>query len=94
MWEQIAADEESLVIVCGSIVALTAILVFGVGSMVVSLCKLAVHTRLKQHMLDRGMSAFEIEQVLKAGSEDSPVKAQNPPASRDTVPARPVKTPV
>ena len=78
MLEQIVADEESLAIVCFSLVGIVAIVVFGIGGTLVSVLKLSAHTRLKQQMLERGMSALEIEQVLKAGSGESKGKCEQP----------------
>ena len=68
MVEQLLADEESLFIVCAAIVGVVAILVFGLGNMVVTIVKTKATFQLKQQMLQRGMAPFEIEQVLKAGS--------------------------
>ncbi len=70
MLEQLVANEEALTVVCLSAVGIVAILVFGIGWTFVSLMKLSAHTRLKQQMLDRNMPASEIEQVLKAGSDE------------------------
>ena len=78
MLEQIAADEESLAIVCFSLAGIVAIVVFGIGGTLVSVLKLSAHTRLKQQMLERGMSALEIEQVLKAGSDEPKGKCDQP----------------
>ena len=81
MLEQIAADEETLAIVCFSLVGIVAILVFGIGGILVNVLKLWAQTRLKQQMLDRGMSALEIEQVLRAGSDASKDKCDQPAKS-------------
>jgi len=70
MLEQIAGDEESLTVVCLSVVGIVAILVFGFGWTLVSVLKVITHTRLRQQMLERGMSPSEIEQVLRAGSDE------------------------
>ncbi len=70
MLEQLIKNEEALTVVCFSAVGIVAILVFGIGWTLVSLVKLSAHTRLKQQMLDRGMPPSEIEQVLKAGSDE------------------------
>ena len=78
MLEQIAANEESLAIVCFSLVGIVAIVVFGIMGSIVSLAKLSAHTRLKQQMLERGMSALEIERVLRAGSDESKGKTNEP----------------
>ena len=92
MLEQIAGNEESLTVVCLSVVAIVAILVFGLAGTLVSLVKISAHSRLKQQMLEQGMSPSEIEQVLKAGSNDFKGnwhKAKNPPLRephRNTVP--------
>ena len=48
MLEQIAANEESLTVVCISIVAIVAILVLGLGCTLVSILKISAYTRLKQ----------------------------------------------
>ena len=87
MLEQIASHEDSLAIVCFSFVGIVAIVVIGVGCTLVSVLKIWAHSRLKQLMLERGMSPSEIEQVLKAGSDefkgkwhqpmDSPVREPN-----------------
>jgi hypothetical protein len=78
MLEQLAADEESLAIVCFSLVGIVAIMVFGLGGTLMSVLRLSAHTRLKQQMLERGMSALEIEQVLKAGSDGAKGKCDQP----------------
>jgi hypothetical protein len=82
MLEEIAGNEESLTVVCVSVVSIVAILVFGFCGTLVSLVKQSSHNRLKQQMLERGMSPLEIEQVLKAGSDDFKSKwhpPKNPP---------------
>ena len=95
MWEEIASDSESLTVVCLSLVGIVAILVFGICGTVVSLVKVSTHARLKQRMLELGMSPSEIEQVLKAGSENFKAKwhqNRKPPALADDVrSARPSK---
>jgi hypothetical protein len=78
MLEQIARNEGSLTIVCLSIVGVVAILVFGAGCTLVSVLRVIAHTRLKQQMLDRGLTPSEIEQVLKAGSDEFKSKWHQP----------------
>ena len=70
MLEELISNEEALMVVCFSAVAMAAIFVVGGGCTLFSVLKLFADTRLKQQMLDRGMSASEIEQVLKAGSDE------------------------
>jgi len=55
-------------IICGSIllISLTAI----IASCVYKIRRVATAARLKQDMLDRGMSADEIKAVLDAGPQD------------------------
>jgi hypothetical protein len=78
MLEQIAGNEEALTIVCLSIVGIVAILVFGGSYTVISILTVIAHARLKQQMLERGMSPSEIEQVLKAGSDEFKRKWHQP----------------
>jgi hypothetical protein len=84
MWEEIASDTDSLMIVCFSFVGIVAILVFGICGTLVSLVKHITNTRLKQQMLEQGMTASEIEKVLKAGSEEFKGKwhQNKPPLAR------------
>lgn len=63
-------NPEVFPILCGSLVGLTAIVVFGLGATLVKLVRTIVDYRLKAQMLDRGMSPQEIEQVLNAQSSD------------------------
>jgi hypothetical protein len=82
MLEEIVRNEESLTVLCLSVVGIVAILVFGVGWTLVSLAKVFAHSRLKRQMLEQGMSPSEIEQVLKAGSDEFKAKWHqrgNPP---------------
>jgi hypothetical protein len=57
-------------ILCISLVGLAAIVVFGVGTVLVKLLRIYADYHLKSQMLDRGLSPAEIEQVLKAHSHD------------------------
>ena len=70
MFEQIAADEETFVMACLSVVGIVAILVFGGGWTVVSIVRILAHTRLKQQMIEHGMASPEIERIMKAGTDE------------------------
>ena len=91
MFEQIAADEEHLAIVCFSLVAIVTILVFGGGWTIVNILRINAHTRLKMQMLDRGMNSTEMERVLMAGVDDfkTPWHEKKSPPVRKPAPAPP-----
>lgn len=85
-------NEEALFILCGCIAGVAAIVVFGGGGLLVQALRISAEARLKQQMLQRGMSPVEIEQVLSAGTRaggsrrkvarDYPAQAAKPKMSR------------
>ena len=81
MLEQIAADEESLAIVC-FVSGDRGDPRFRHWGYPCECLETLSQIRLKQQMLERGMSAWEVEQILKAGSDESkgkPDQQANPP---------------
>jgi len=69
MLEQIVAHEDTFALAAVFGTMITAIVVFGGGWVVVSVVRILSRDRLKNLMIDRGMSPEEIKQVLQAGSE-------------------------
>lgn len=69
MIEQILQHEDSLAIVMVFSMAITAILVFGSGWIVVSVAQIISHHRLKHMMIERGMTPEEIDKILKSTAQ-------------------------
>ena len=78
MLEELVRNEDSLVIASLFAAGITAIVVFGCGWVVVSLAKIFTDGRLKRLMIDREMTAEEIERVVRAGSEESSEISEKP----------------
>jgi hypothetical protein len=80
MLEELVRNEEALAVAAVAAAGIIAIVVFGCGWVVVSIVKVLSNARIKRVMIDRGMSADEIERVVQAGLEGFPRGRERPAA--------------
>ena len=83
MWEQLLQNEDSLALLLVFGTGAVAVLIFGGGWVIVSLAQIFSAHRLKQLMIERGMTPEEIDKVIKS----APDSAQWPPRKPGKVPA-------
>lgn len=78
MLQQLLQNEDSLALVLVFGTGAIAVLVFGVGWVIVSLAQIFSAYRLKQLMIERGMTPEEIDQVIRAKCSPDPWPPRKP----------------
>jgi hypothetical protein len=71
MFEELARDEEVFFVAALFATIAVVVVVVSCGSVIVQLARIFSNDRLKRLMIERGMTADEIERIVQAGSNDS-----------------------
>jgi len=85
MIEQLFQNEDSLALVLVFCTGIVAVVIFGCGWVLVSLAQIFSSHRLKQLMIERGMTPEEIDKVMRAEATSpwSPRKPAKAPPEKD-----------